>query len=339
MTAWTRRKALALMGGTAAAAGLAAPALAANRKITVGALRFTSHSGSFIAYERGYFEEAGLDVEFKFFQAATPMAVAIASGDVDYAVTAMSGALVSLADKGAVKIIGGALSEEDGIDGQKYLVSDAAYQAGVTSPAQLDGKSYGMTTAGSSFHYMGAKLAEKEGISLTFKPLQKVGAIIGALKSGQIDAWSIVPHIAKPLAGSGAVHIIGNVSDYLPGYQVTTVFTSAKKAQDEQQLTRDFLAGYSKGVADYNATMIAKDHGEDGINQMVDLIHQYVYTDRPREKAAPSIINGTMRLNEGAALNMASLQDQLSWFQSEGLVDESITLDTVVDPSYVETLG
>ena len=55
---------------------------------------------------------------------------------------------------------------------------------------------------------------------------------------------------------------------------------------------------------------------------MVDLIHKYVYTDRERAKAAPSIINGTMRLNKGAALNIdIGIQDQLSWFQSEGLVD------------------
>jgi NitT/TauT family transport system substrate-binding protein len=72
---------------------------------------------------------------------------------------------------------------------------------------------------------------------------------------------------------------------------------------------------------------------------MVDLIHKYVYTDRERAKAAPSIINGTMRLSTGAALNLASVQDQLSWFQSEGLVDANITLDTLVDPSYVETTG
>ncbi len=339
MTTFTRRKALALLGGSAAAAGLASPALASNRKITVGALRFTSHSGSFIGFERGYFAEAGLDVEFKFFQAATPMAVAIASGDVDYAVTAMSGGLVSLADKGAVKVIGGALSEEKGIDGQKFLVSDAAYQAGVTTPALLGGKSYGITSAGSSFHYMGSKMAEAEGIELKFKPLQKVGAIIGALKSGQIDAWSIVPHLAKPLAGSGKVHIIGNVSDYLADYQVTTVFTSAKNASDEQQMTRDFLAGYSKGVSDYNSTMIDKAQGDEGVQELVDLIHKYVYADRPREKAAKSIINGTMRLNEGAAMNTASLQDQLSWFQAEGLVDQSISLETVIDPSYVQTLG
>ncbi|AUR04828.1 ABC-type nitrate/sulfonate/bicarbonate transport system, periplasmic component [Phaeobacter inhibens] len=339
MTHWTRRRALAALGSAGAVAGLATPALASKRKIVLGALRFTSHSASFIAQERGYFADAGLDVELRFFQAAAPMSVAIASGDVDYAVTAMSGGLISLADKGAIKVIGGALSEEPGIDGQKILVSDAAYQAGITSPAALDGKSFGMTTAGSSFHYMGSRMAQKEGVSLSFKPLQKVGAIIGALKSGQIDAWSIVPHIAKPLAGSGAVHIIGDVADYLPDYQVTTVFTSASNASGEQQMTSDFLSAYSRGVADYNATMIDRASGDTGVDQMVDLIHKYVYADRPREKAAKSIINGTMRLNEGAALNTASLADQLAWFQSEGLVGSDITLDTVVDPSYVDTIG
>lgn len=339
MSHFNRRQALVTLGGAAAAASLAAPAIASGKKITVGALRFTSHSGSFVAFERNYFADAGLDVELKFFQAAQPMAVAIASGDVDYAVTAISGGLVSLADKGAIKVIGGALSEEKGIDGQKILASDAAFQAGLTSPAGLDGKSFGMSTAGSSFHYMGSKVAAAEGVSMSFKPLQKVGAIIGALKTGQIDAWSIVPHIAKPLAGSGAVHIIGDIADYLPDYQVTTVFTSAKNAADERSMTQDYLGAYAKGVADYNAAMIAKDGGQDGIDTMVDLIHKYVYTDRPRDKAAPSIINGTMRLNEGAALNVASVRDQLEWFQSEGLVDAGISLETLLDTSYVDVMG
>lgn len=335
---FNRRQAIGTLGA-ASAVGLATPVYATSRKITVGALRFTSHSGTFIAQERDYFAQAGLDVELKFFQAAQPMAVAIASGDVDYAITAISGGLVSLADKGAIKVIGGALSEEPGIDGQKILASDAAFQAGLTSPSNLENKSFGMSTAGSSFHYMGSKVATAEGVSMNFKPLQKVGAIIGALKTGQIDAWSIVPHIAKPLAASGAVHIIGNIADYLPDYQVTTVFTSAKNASDEKQMTQDYLAAYARGVADYNATMIDGSGGQDAVDAMVDLIHKFVYADRPRDKAAPSIINGTMRLNEGAALNLASVRDQLKWFQSEGLVDAGITLDTLLDTSFVQTVG
>ena len=96
MSVLDRRQTLGLIGGAAALPLVGTPAYA-KTKINVGALRFTSHAPSFVALERGYFADAGLDVEFKFFQAAQPMAVAIASGDADYAVTAISGGLISLA--------------------------------------------------------------------------------------------------------------------------------------------------------------------------------------------------------------------------------------------------
>jgi NitT/TauT family transport system substrate-binding protein len=332
----TRRFALALMG--AAAASLALPAFADATPLKVGALRFTSHAPTFIAIERGYFAEAGFDVEPVFFQAAQPMAVAIASGDVDYAMTAISGGLINLAEKGAIKVIGGALTEEAGIDGQKILVSDAAFLDGVTTPAALDGRRFGMSTAGSSFHYMGSKIAAAEGIEMEFVPLQKVPAIIGALKTGQVDAWTIVPHIASGLAKGPEVHEIGRVADYLPGYQVTTVFTSTANAADRDR-TEAFLGALSKGIADYNAAMIEKVDGEAGVEAMVDLLAPYVYPDRTRDEAAGAIIAGTMRINEGAALNMESVRDQLAWFQSEGLVDAGITIDQLVDDSYVEIVG
>ena len=337
MSGISRRGALGMLGGAATLPLMGAPAIAAT-KLRVGALRFTSHAASFVAFERGYFADEGLEVEFKFFQAAQPMAVAIASGDADYAVTAISGGLISLAEKGAARVIGGALREEKGIDGQKILVSNAAYEAGLTSPAQLDGRSWGMTQAGSSFHYMGSKVAAAEGVSVRFKPLQKVGAIIGALKSGQIDAWSIVPHIAKALAGAGKVKIIGNIADYLPDYQVTTVFTSAANAANERAQTEAFLRAFSRGAADFNAALVDRTAGEEAAEEMVKLIHKYVYADRPLEKAAKSIRNGAMRISPNAALNTASVRDQLDWFRSEGLIKDSITFDTLVDPSYAEMI-
>lgn len=337
MNKYTRRQMLAMMGAAAGASAFAAPAYA-NTKTTVGALRFTSHSASFVAFERGYFAEEGLDVEFRFFQAAQPMAVAIASGDADYAVTAISGGLISLAEKGAAKVIGGALAEEAGIDGQKIVVSDAAFQAGLTAPDKLDGKIFGITQAGSSFHYMGAKIAAKEGVSLSFKPLQKTGVIIGAIKSGQIDAWTIVPHIAKPLAGSGAVHIIGNVADYIPDYQVTTVFTSASNAANDRARTEAFMRAFSRGADDFNAALVDKSAGEEAAEEMVKLVHKYVYADKPFEKAKPGIVNGAMRINKGAAIRKNSVQDQLDWFKSEKLVKDSVSYDMLVDSSYVEAI-
>lgn len=332
-----RRSLLALLAGTTVVAGTA---VAADDKITVGALRFTSHSASFVAYEKGYFKDAGLDVEFKYFQAAAPMAVAIASGDLDYGVTAITGGLINLADKGAIKVIGGALHEEEGIDGSAILVSDAAWKDGVTSPAKLAGRSFGITQTGSSFHYMASRIAEKEGIPMSeirLRPLQKVGAIVAALKSGQIDAWAIVPHIAKALARSGTVHIIGWVRDYAPDYQVTVVFTSAENAAKKRDLTKRFLGAFSRGAADFNAALVDRTAGEDAAEAMVRLIHKYVYTNRPYDKAAPSIRNGAMRLNQGAKLNLSSVRAQLEWFKAEGLVKGDIGIDELVDGSHVET--
>lgn len=315
----------------------ASPALAEMTRINVGALRFTSHAASFVALERGYFKEEGLDVTLKFFQAAQPMAVAVASKDVDYAVTAISGGLVSLAQKGAIKVVGGALSEEAGIDGSQIIVSKKAFEAGMTDPSKLDGAVWALTQTGSSFHYTGSQVAKAEGITLKYKPLQKVGAIIGALKSSQVDAWAIVPHIAKALDKGGAVHIIGNIAKYVPDYQVTVVFTSANNAANERKKTEAFLRAFSRGADDFNAALVDKTAGEQAAEDMVRLIHKYVYTSRPYEKAAPSIRNGAMRINKNAAMHVGNIKAQLDWFKSEGLVDKSITFDTVVDTSYVGT--
>lgn len=335
MTTLTRRATLAAIGGALATPYLAGTARAGSA-VNLGALRFVSHAPSYIAYERGYFKEVGLDVSFDFFEAAQPMAIAIASGDTDYAMTAISGGLISLADKGVAKVIGGALSEEKGVSGQKILASNAAYEAGLQSPADLDGKTFGMTQAGSSFHYMGSRIAAAENAKLKFKPLQKVGAVIGAIKTGQIDAWSIVPHIAKPLADAGAVKIIGEVADYIPDYQVTTVFTSAQIAATENERTRAFLAALSRGADDFNAALVDKTAEQGEQDAIIALLASHIYPDRALEDARGRIVNGAMRINSGMSLNRASVQDQLDWFKSEGLVKSGIDYETLVDESYVD---
>lgn len=331
----------ALLLGAVSGTSVAETSDSADREtVRLGALRLGSHAPSYIAYERGYFEEQGLDVEFVFFQAAQPMAVAIASGDVDFGLTAISGGLINLADRGAVKVIGGALQEEPGIDGQMILASKPAFDNGLTSPENLSGHSYGITQAGSSFHYMASKIAQESGFTtddITLKPLQKVGTIIGALRTGQIDAWSIVPNLGKSLAQAPEIEHIGWVADYIPDYQVTTVFTSADTAENDRQLVDRFLAGFSKGVADHNAALVDKTTDEAEVEAVTRIIADYIAPDQPFERASVSIQNGAMRINENARMNVTNLRDQLEWFQSEGLVSSDIEFDTVVDTSFVET--
>ena len=126
------------------------------------------------------------------------------------------------------------------------------------------------------------------------------------------------------------------IADYLPDYQVTTIFTSAENAADERETTVAFLRAFAKGAADFNAALVDRTAGEKAADEMVALIHGYVYSDKPLEEAAPSIRNGAMRSNEGAALNLTSVRDQLDWFKAEGLVKPGITIETLVDDTYVE---
>lgn len=317
------------------------PAMAQEAEtVQVGLLSLTSHSPSIIAEAKGYFEDEGLDVEFVSFQAAQPMAVAIASGDVDFGVTAISASLITLAGHGVIKVIGGALQEAEGIEGQKILVSNDAYEAGLTTPADLPGHRFGITTAGSSFHYMAHKIADGEGFErseIQLVPLNSVPAVIASLRSGQIDAWSIVPNIAIGLSKSGDVHVIGEVADYVDGYQVTTVFTSTDIAENQPEVAQSFIDAFSKGIADYNAALVDKTMSEEDTAEIVAMIHEYVYTDRPIEDADPAIRAGAMRMSPNASLNLASIADQLEWFKSEDLVPDEASLENLVDTSFVET--
>lgn len=69
---------LALAGLLAIAAVASARAEDA-LKARIGVLRLSSSAPVFIAQDKGYFREAGLDIELKFFDAAQPIAVAQSS--------------------------------------------------------------------------------------------------------------------------------------------------------------------------------------------------------------------------------------------------------------------
>ena len=336
---YPRRALLGAGAALIATAGIAQTALSAD-KLIVGALRFTSHSAGFIALERGYFTQEGLNVEFRFFQAAAPTATAVTSGDVDFAIAGITGGFFNNAGKGALKAIGGVLHERKGVDGMALMASKKAFEAGLTKPEDLKGKSLAMTQFGSTFHYMGGVTAEKFGFSIKdirIRPLQKVGAMIGAFKSGQVDAMFMVPHIAKPLARAGAGKIVGWLRDWHPDYQITALITSTRNIKEKPDLVRKFLRAYARGIADFNRVMLDQKKDPAATEAMVKTIHKYVYTSRPYAKAARSIKAGAMYLNPSLSLDVKSVKHQLEWNQSQGFVKKDITMDQVVDTSFVNT--
>jgi NitT/TauT family transport system substrate-binding protein len=335
------RRRLMIGAGALGLAGAFATRARAATKVNLGVLRLGSHAPSFIAYERGYLRDEGLDVELKFFEAAQPLAVAVAAGDVDYGVTAMSGGLVSLAEKNAVKVIGGALSEEKGKVGSVVLASNKAWEAGLKSPKDLAGRSFGITTAGSSFHFMAHKIAQAVGVplsSISLKPLQKLGTLVAALSSGQIDSWAIQQSIAKKMLNEGAAKLIGTISDYAPDYQVTTVFTSTANAVDNRDKTKAFIRAYSRAVDDYDAAFVDRTATQAEVDAITRILHTYVSTSSPFEDVRQMLVDDATRINRGLALSMKSVIEQLEWFKAEKMVKDTITPEMLFDTSYVKVI-
>ena len=212
------------------------------QKAKIGVLRLLRSSAPvFIAQDKGYFRDAGLDIELKFFDAAQPIAVATTSGDVDFGITAFTAGLYNLAGKGTLKVIGGMSREKAGYPLIGYFASNNAYAAGLKTPKDLAGKRIAVTQVGSSFHYSLGLLADKYGFKLADVkvrlPLQSLSNAAAALKGETVDAALLPISTARALVDSGGAKFLGWVGDETP-WQLGAVFASPKTLNNKALVTK-----------------------------------------------------------------------------------------------------
>jgi NitT/TauT family transport system substrate-binding protein len=332
------------------AAGLAAPlavpllprtARAAD-PVRLGLLHTLSPAPFYIAQEKGYFRDAGVDLTFRFFQAAQPIAAAAVSGDIDIGVTALTGGFFNLAETGILKVIGGAMHEEKGYEGSAIVVSDKAYAAGLTTLDKLPGHSFAITQFGSSFHYMLGRIAEAKGFdikSVTLRPVQQVPNMLAAVTSGQVDATIGIASQVKPLIAAGQLHLLGWVGDVVP-YQITALFTTKTMIDQHADVLHRFAGAYQKGVADYREAFLRLDpKGEPIVDVKTDLaiplLTRYVFTGDP--EARSKILAGVGYYDAGGALDVADVLAQIRWFRAQGLVKGDTDPASMLDTRFLPT--
>jgi NitT/TauT family transport system substrate-binding protein len=325
--------------GGAAAASLALKAQAAP-PIRLGMLHTLSPAPFYLAQERGYFTAEGTEVQFRFFEAAQPIAAAAVAGDIDVGVTALTGGFFALAGKGELKVIGGALHEQPGFELTAVLVSRSAYDAGLTSLEKLGGHSFGITQYGSSFHYMVGRLAQSAGFdlkSVTLRPLQQISNMVAAVRTGQVDATMAIASMARPLAESNEAVIIGWVGDRV-AYQITALFAARPMIATRADDLRRFCRAYQHGVADYRAAFLRFTPDRRPIHDAttdaaIAQINHHVFIGDPR--APDKIKAGIGWYDEGAALDVADVKAQLAWFGEQGLVRGPIDSADIIDTSFL----
>ena len=308
----------------------------ASEKVKIGVLKLTSSAPIFIGVEKGFFKEFGVDPELVFFQAAAPIATALAAGQVDVGATGLTAALYNIVLGGErLWIVADKGREWPGYPLTAIVVQKELWDGGLRGIVDLKGKRIGITQLGSTFHYHLGNVLEKHGLTLAdvkVVPLQAMGAQLEALKGRQVDAI-IVP---QPFPGTAEAQGFGKVmawgGDMFP-WQIAAIFYSKRFAADRQSAT-NFMKGYVKASRYYHDAVLVQKDGRVVPGAQYDDV---VTITAKHTGAKPEIIRlGFPYQDRNARLLTADIAKQIDWWTKHGFMKSVLPLSDVVDTRFLE---
>jgi NitT/TauT family transport system substrate-binding protein len=294
--------------------------------VSVGALRFTSSGPVFLAKERGYFSEEGLDVNIVFFEAAPNIAIATASGEITFGVTALTAAFYNLAAEERLTIVAGQAQEKKGYAGNVVLVSQRDYAAGAKELDDLFAKPFGLTQFGSPSHYQLGQLAAASGVpmeSIQIRAFQTLPNLVSALVNGEVSWAIIAPPISTQLVEKGAVVALSPYSDYA-GYQFGAAFTARENLEQRAAMIGKFLRAYKKGLKDYSVLNAQQNKTDPATiaeaRAAAAVLASYVYPDQPSEEAITKVLASALYVDPDGEVDLDDIEKQINWYYDQGLI-------------------
>jgi NitT/TauT family transport system substrate-binding protein len=328
-----RRAALA---GIAAAPFVRAAQAQDLPKASVALLRLASSGPVFIALEKGWFKEAGLDLALKDFTAAAQPPLAVVAGDADFGMTAFTASFYNLAAKGGLKVIAAQSAEKPGYPLVAIAVTNAAWEAGVRSVRDFAGKRIAMTTAGSSMHYSIEIVARKHGVdpkSITMVPLNALPNMAAAFKGGTIDGALFPVTTWRQVEADAGGHLIAWVGDETP-WQLGAVFTSPKTITERRPVVEKFITGYQRGATAYDEAFGKRENGKivpgPGYDELLKILATAV-------KQPPTLVaEGLPYIDPLGRLDVGDIYKQVALWKGQGQVARDADPKTFVDLTFVK---
>jgi len=320
-----------------AALALAGPAAAQERKVKVGVLKLTSSAPIFVGVEKGFFKEFGIEPELVFFQAAAPIATALAAGQVEVGATGLTAALYNIVLQGEkLWIVADKGREWPGYPLVGIVVQKELWNKGeVRSVKDLKGRRIGLTTLGSTFHFHLGNILEREGLRLAdvkVIPLQAMPSTVEALKGKQVEAIMVPQPFPGTTEAQGFGKILVWAGDLYP-WQIATVFYAKGFAADREK-AMDFMKGYVKASRYYHDAVLVQKDGQivPGRNY-----EEVVQITAKHTGAKPEIIKiGFPYQDRNGRLLVPDIETQMKWWVEHGFMKSLIPLKEIVDTSFIE---
>lgn len=228
---------------SATASAASADAGSQNLKKVVLRLKWINQAqfaGFYIAKEKGYYKEAGLDVDIRPGGSDFPSVQMVSSGSEDFGVTGADQILMSR-EKGAPVV---ALSV---IYRSTPFVLFALKSSGITSMKDLEGQKIGVKLGGNEELTYRA-MVKKAGVSAKSIGEMPVKYDLSPLLTGQVKAWPgyVINEVISAEEQGQEVNVI-RPSDYGINFYADTLFTTEKMIEKDPETVKGFVQASMKG--------------------------------------------------------------------------------------------
>lgn len=314
------------------------PAFAADH-VTVGTTRLIGYVTVPVGLAHGYFQAEGIDVEQVFFDSAQPIAVAAASGGIDFGIAGPSAGFYNLAAQGQVKLVGASGADSKGFHALEFLASNKAWNAGLKTPHDLPGHSVAITQLGTALHNVIGILAQRDGFPMSavvVKPLQSNSVVTSALIGGTVDAAVMPNGPILNLVDKGEIKFLGWTSDYAP-LKAGVMLLAAKRDLDTRgDVVKRFLVAYRKASRDIHDAFTGPGEVRQDGPTTADIVKIISgFTGMPPDQ----IVKGAPYVQPDARIDEAAYAGQIAWLRSQGLLKDNIRIADLVDKRYALTTG
>lgn len=305
--------------------------------VRVGATFGGSDIAFFLAQERGYFAEAGLDVELVKFASASDMIAPLGAGQIEVAGGAPSAGLFNALSRDVgLKIVA---DKGTNVPGQGYfsllvrrdLVDSGQY----TGLGDLAGRRIGFTGAGNTTQALVAAGLESvgrqygdAGIGEEFLGFAEQ---VTALQNGSIEAGTVIePFASRAVADGSVVAYPGD--EFYPNQQVAVVMYGESFIEDDPDAARKFMVAYMRAARDYNDAIVDGRLAGPGADAIIaTLVANTTVKDPEVHRNA-----GPAGLQPDVSLSLESMERDLAFWKSQNLIEGEISLADAVDTSFVD---
>jgi NitT/TauT family transport system substrate-binding protein len=292
-----------------------------------------------VADGKGYFKDEGLDATLVGFESSDAIALAVASGDIDFGTTGISNPFFVLAKAGSLRIIGGDTMEHAGFHSIGFIAANQAYAAGLKSMADAAGHSFGLTQIGSPLHYALAAVLEKYGVdlkSVRVIALQSNSNVASSVIGGQVDgAIMSSANLLAVVNRSGGQRLSWLDDEMHYNVALTGTVVSTKLAESRPNAVRRFLAAFRRAAQAWDAAFVdANGHRADqsGAQDMIAL------TAKGLNQPTKVVVEGLNYIEPEARIAISDVQRMVDWYEKMGMQKSHIDAKALIDMRYAKLL-